>query len=202
MQERHYVLITLMMVGSRYVGFHIMNVPARNIFSTSIQILQNVDFDQNKDERSGENNASWRAYFWQSCTEFGFFQTTNQEEQTFGSSWPLEYSEKTCSDAYGADLSPKKLQQAVDQTNEEYQGFSPNVTNVVWVHGSLDPWHPLGITSDLNEASPAIFIPGASHGEDMQPSDPSDSREMRDAKKKIGELVSQWVTKSQSPWHF
>ena len=40
------------------------------------------------------------------------------------------------------------------------------------------PWHPLGITSDLNEASPAIFIPGASHGEDMQPGDPSESREM------------------------
>ena len=65
------------------------------IFTISdiIQILQNVDFDQKKDERTGENNASWRAYYWQCCTEFGFFQTTNQEEQTFGSSWPLEYGE-------------------------------------------------------------------------------------------------------------
>jgi len=50
-----------------------------------LQILQNVDFDQNEDERSGESNAIWRAYFWQSCTEFGFFQTTNQEEQTLDS---------------------------------------------------------------------------------------------------------------------
>merc|ERR1712150_69996 len=144
--------------------------------------------DKKKDERTGKTNASWRAYYWQSCTEFSFFQTTYQEEQRFGS--------------FGAYLTSKTLQQAVDEINEEYQGFSPDVTNVVWVHGSLDPWHPLGITSDLNEASPAIFIPGASHGEDMLHSDPSDSKEMRDAKKQIGELMSQWVNKSQSPLHF
>ena len=119
-------------------------------------------------------------------------QPRNQEEQTFGSSMPLEYFEKWCPDAFGADLTSRTLHQSVNKTNEEYQGFSPNVTNVVWVHVVLDPRHQLGITSDLNAASPAIS--GASHCADMLPSDPDDSQEMKEAKKRIGALVSQWVT--------
>ena len=153
-----------------------------------------MDFDQNETLISGENDATWRAWYWQCCTEFGFFATTNQEEHTFGSSMPLEYFEKWCQDAFGEDLTSRTLHQSVNKTNEEYQGFSPNVTNVVWVHGVLDPWRPLGITSDLNQASPAILIPGASHCADMLPSDPDDSQEMKEAKKRIGALVSQWVT--------
>ena len=126
-----------------------------------------------------------------------FKPTTNQEEQTFGSSLPLEYFENWCPDAFGADLTSKILHQSVIETNEEYQGLSPDVTNVVWVNGVLDPWHPLGITSDLNKASPAILIHGASHCADMLPSDPDDSQEMGEAKKRIGSLVSQWVTESR-----
>ena len=35
-----------------------------------------------------------------------------------------------------------------------------DVDNVVFVHGSLDPWHAMGRLSDLNENSPAFVING------------------------------------------
>ena len=34
---------------------------------------------------------------------------------------------------------------SIAQTNVEYGGYSPAATNVVWVHGSVDPWHAMGV---------------------------------------------------------
>ena len=45
----------------------------------------------------------------------------------------------------------------------------------------------------LNEAAPAIYITGTSHCADMYPDGPNDPQELLDAKKRIGELVAQWV---------
>ena len=45
-------------------------------------------------------------------------------------------------------------------TNTEYGGLGINVTNVVFVHGSIDPWHAMGITNSSSQSSPAIYIEG------------------------------------------
>ena len=85
------------------------------------------------------------------------------------------------------------VRRSVDQTNVEYGGFNPAETNVVWVHGSVDPWHAMGVLDTVNEAAPAIYITGTSHCADMYPDSPNDPQELLDAKKRIGELVAQWV---------
>lgn len=41
-----------------------------------------------------------------------------------------------------------------------YGGFDPAVTNVYFTHGSLDPWHRMGVLKDLNKHSPSTVIPG------------------------------------------
>merc|ERR1712227_135411 len=135
----------------------------------------------------------WRPWLWQTCTEFGWYQTTNQAEQKYGSSLPLEFFEQWCSDAFGSDITHEMLERSIAQTNVEYGGFSPAATNVVWVHGSVDPWHAMGVLDTLNEAAPAIYITGTSHCADMYPDGPNDPQELLDAKKRIGELVAQWV---------
>lgn len=48
----------------------------------------------------------------------------------------------------------------INQTNEMYGGLNPAVTNVCFTHGSLDPWHRLGVLSDLNPHSASNVIPG------------------------------------------
>lgn len=50
--------------------------------------------------------------------------------------------------------------QGVTRTNEIYGGLNPNVTRVISLHGSLDPWHALGLTKDLNPSAPVIIIEG------------------------------------------
>ena len=55
----------------------------------------------------------WRPWLWQTCTEFGWYQTTNQADQKYGSSLPLEFFEQWCSDAFGADITHETLQRSV-----------------------------------------------------------------------------------------
>ena len=48
----------------------------------------------------------------------------------------------------------------VEESNAYYGATDLDVQNVVFVHGSIDPWHAMGRLTDLNENSPAIIIPG------------------------------------------
>jgi Serine carboxypeptidase S28 len=50
----------------------------------------------------------------------------------------------------------------VAQTNLKYGGLNPNVTRVIYTHGTLDPWYLLGITENLNAETAVILIEGES----------------------------------------
>jgi len=135
----------------------------------------------------------WRQWTWQTCTEFGWYQTTNQESAVYGSSLPLDFFERWCMDAFGEDFTHEMLANNVANTNIEYGGFQPSVSNVVFVHGSIDPWHAMGVLEDLNELAPSIYIPGTSHCADMYPDSSSDPEELTAARLRIGELVNTWI---------
>lgn len=49
---------------------------------------------------------------------------------------------------------------AVSSTNTNYGGLDIEVSRVVYVHGSVDPWHALGIIKTKDNDAPAIFIKG------------------------------------------
>ena len=76
-----------------------------------------------------------------------------------------------CSDVFGPKFNADLLAQGIGRTLSEYGGLDAHVTNVVFVHGSLDPWHALGITEDLSPSAPAILIKVRSkvpsHGSDL-----------------------------------
>lgn len=52
------------------------------------------------------------------------------------------------------------LNEGIKRTNVMYGGRIPDVHNVLFVNGNLDPWHALSILDNLNDASPSIFIKG------------------------------------------
>lgn len=101
-----------------------------------------------------------RQWFYQTCTEFGFFQSSSYKPQVFGKDFPVEFFIKQCMDVFGPKYNGNFIYKAADQTNAMYGGLEIDVTNVVFVHGSIDPWHALGITKTLNQGAPAIYING------------------------------------------
>ena len=78
----------------------------------------------------------------------------------YGTSLPLEFFEQWCADAFGADMTHEMLERSIAQTNIEYGGFTPAVSNVVFVHGSVDPWHAMGVLEDLSAQATSIYITG------------------------------------------
>lgn len=104
--------------------------------------LVNVTFD---------GVASGRQWIWQSCNEFGFFQTTTaQYAHTYQASPFVAFTAldiesagaAVCRAAFGLVEPP-----ATFETNRRYGGRAMLAQNVTIVNGNLDPWHALGIVN-------------------------------------------------------
>ena len=103
----------------------------------SIAPLQNITFD-------GE--AAMRQWIWQSCNEFGFFQTTTGAAQPFAGFAIAIANAGTllCQQAYGLPgyTAPNTAWAATN-----YGGRRISATNVTIPNGSADPWHALGVVN-------------------------------------------------------
>ena len=67
-----------------------------------------------------------------------------------------------------------------------------DVSNVVFVHGSFDPWHALGITED-HGTNKAILIPGTAHCANMYPANEDDPPQLKHAREEIAKTISDWL---------
>lgn len=103
---------------------------------------------------------SGRQWTYQTCTEFGFFQSSSYIPKIFSDKFPAEFYIQQCKDIFGPRYTASFLNGAVGRTNIIYGALDIEVTNVVFVHGSVDPWHALGITVTRDHGAPAIFIKG------------------------------------------
>ncbi|XP_026315671.1 putative serine protease K12H4.7 [Hyposmocoma kahamanoa] len=140
---------------------------------------------------------NWEPYMiswmYQTCTEFGFFQTLDYNNQPFTHNLPLEYYIEICTTLFGFDFDEKRVDKGVKATNALYGGRQPNITKVVFVNGDVDPWHSLSVLKDLSDEAPAILIPNSSHCKVLHRDTEQDSNEMREARKKVKSLIKSWI---------
>lgn len=78
----------------------------------------------------------------------------------FSDKFPLGVFIQQCIDIFGDKFNATYLNNAVANTNARYGALDSNATNVLHVHGSMDPWHVLGITEEKENGPPVIFING------------------------------------------
>ena len=103
-----------------------------------------------------------------------------------------------CSDVFGPKFDLDLLKRGIELTNTEYGGLKTSVSKVVFVQGSLDPWHALGITEDLSPSAPAILIEGTAHCANLYPPAEDDPQQLKDARLAIGKLIGIWIGQSNS----
>ncbi|CAG2181294.1 unnamed protein product, partial [Oppiella nova] len=129
---------------------------------------QCIDFNYKKmisavkqtSKKSPAVSSGMRQWTYQTCTEFGYYQTTSLKDSPFGHNLPVEFFTKQCTDIFGPQITAQTIEKAVEATNFYYGGRQPNVTNVVFPNGSLDPWHALSVLQDLNNSTKAVLIEG------------------------------------------
>lgn len=93
-----------------------------------------------------------RQWIYQTCNEYGWYQTSASPDQPFGTKYPLVFFTTMCADAYGPEFTNEFIQQQIAGTNEFFGGLKPEVENVYMSHGQVDPWRAMGI-QDENQAT-------------------------------------------------
>jgi pimeloyl-ACP methyl ester carboxylesterase len=134
-----------------------------------------------------------RVWIYQTCTEFGFYQTCEQ-----GTSCPwaqgfnsLAYNLRVCEDAFG--INAADVERAIAQTNEYYGGLAPRSSRVLYPNGEVDPWRASSLLVPRGPEVPTMFVPGASHHFWTHPSAASDPPEDVQAKAAIAAYVTAWL---------
>jgi hypothetical protein len=101
--------------------------------------LTNVTFD---------GKSSMRQWIWQSCNEFGFFQTTTGPAHPFTAFDQVDVHKAgllLCQQAYGLPASYTGPDTAAANTN--YGARDMQGSNIAMVNGNMDPWHALGVVN-------------------------------------------------------
>ncbi|MEE6510930.1 hypothetical protein FKM82_031266 [Ascaphus truei] len=140
----------------------------------------------------GPASSGGRQWVYQTCTEFGFFQSTDSASQPF-SGFPLSYHVQQCSDIYDPAFNISTVTDSVQQTNEYYGGFNIKGSRIVFPNGLIDPWHALGINSDLGSDLFAIPMPDAAHCANMYPVRPEEPPILPTARRYIMALLDKWL---------
>ena len=155
-------------------------------YKNMIKELQAVDWSSSASEGG-------RQWTYQTCTEFGYYQSSDLVDQPFGHMFNLKFSTDQCSDIFGPKFSQAFIQQGVNNTNTNYGGYGLKLTKVVFPNGSIDPWHALGITKDISPDATAIYIKGTAHCANMYPASDDDLPQLTEARKNIAKLIGQWL---------
>lgn len=137
-----------------------------------------------------------RTWTYQTCNEFGYYQTANSKVQPF-SSWELYLDLSFYRDLCYDSFSQWKSDPQVDFININYGDVKVDSSNIVFVNGNIDPWHALGVTnttnSYLNDKETNIFIDGTAHCHDLYKPANSDPASLTAARETIAQLVDAWL---------
>ncbi|XP_036932963.1 thymus-specific serine protease [Acanthopagrus latus] len=135
-----------------------------------------------------------RQWTYQTCTEFGFYQTCEDATCPFSGMVTLQVHTKVCPMVFG--ISQHSLPGRIAFTNTYYGGDKPSTQRVLYVNGGIDPWKELSVvqsrTEDGEEAE-SIFIEDTAHCADMTSERVTDRRSLRKAKQEIEKHVASWL---------
>ncbi|XP_050343385.1 putative serine protease K12H4.7 [Nymphalis io] len=150
-------------------------------------------------ERYRNENSNSRAWYYQTCTEYGYYQTAPRSGTVFDQlRWlSVRFYVDLCQQAFDQRFDEAFVYDAVERVNLVFGGLQPDVNNTINIHGTVDPWHALGVHDrDLKEGSPTITVPRASHCFDMGNWRITDTIRMTNAQQAARRLVAQWLSET------
>jgi len=184
-------LDNLALINANYLAKN--NKPCMdNSYSLSIQRdYGNITVDR------GATGVGIRQWTWQTCTEFAYFQTCDPNTICpFSPLVTLESQTQYCSQLFNID--PTLVQSKVDFSNLYYGSDNPDGSRIVFVNGSIDPWHALSVLTDMANNQTAVFIPGTSHCADMGSRRASDPPALRYARQVISDTLGDWIYQART----
>ncbi|XP_038044256.1 thymus-specific serine protease-like isoform X2 [Patiria miniata] len=156
-------------------------------FKDFLKLLTDVTFDP---------GAMSRQWFYQTCTQFGYYQTCDKNTTCmFLPEVDLDYYFAWCKGGY--NIPSSDVLEQVNFTNAYYGADNPRGTRVIFVDGTIDPWHALSVLKDLPEGLKSVFMKGTSHCADMAPNDPDAPPALKAGRLEIEKIVSGWLMQAE-----
>eukprot|EP00743_Colponemidia_sp_Colp-15_P000773 GILK01000854.1.p1 GENE.GILK01000854.1~~GILK01000854.1.p1 ORF type:complete len:527 (+),score=94.26 GILK01000854.1:149-1582(+) len=140
-----------------------------------------------------------RPWFYQSCTEFGYFQTAPKENSLRSSRINLQWHVDLCTKAFKT-LSADSITALIAATNSRYGSTHIHGSNIVFSNGSLDPWKSLSITAYSDVMSKTVLpyvIQGTSHCGDLHGSTAADGESLVALRKLTAQHFALWLNKGE-----
>lgn len=153
---------------------------------------QDVTYEDFVQELRGVSAA--RSWYYQTCTEFGFYQTSSTHKSLFGSLLNLEFFVETCKRIFDNEFNFYRMLKGIRRSNILYGGLDIEVSRVVFIQGTLDPWHVLGLTKSSKVGNTVILINGTAHCANMYPPSQNDSVQLINARNEIEGLIGKWLS--------
>jgi len=145
----------------------------------------------------GTDAGNYRSWVWQTCNEFGYYQSTDSTLVTgnfTGADIPVDYYVQQCAVIYDQSLNNATVYNNIQKTNKQYLGQNGyNGTRVSLPNGTNDPWHVLGVLKATNSKNYPVLIDGTSHCADMYPAGPNDKPGLTAARQSVRSHVISWV---------
>ncbi|CEF71411.1 Peptidase S28 family-containing protein [Strongyloides ratti] len=140
---------------------------------------ETVDFYKSANYHNGGSDA--KSWLWQTCNEFGYFQSSDLGYNIFESSCNVNIFINICIDVFGPQFTRETIDQNIIRTNNFYGGNTNYYgSNVVMAYGSVDPWHALGsYTYDKSRNLISYLIDGTAHCADLYPPRDSDVPDLK-----------------------
>jgi hypothetical protein len=129
-----------------------------------------------------------RQWWWQKCTEFGYFKTSYEGTSPFFTDLPLSHFTNWCAQIFGPNV-------VLNTTaiNEEYGALNLAASRVVITQGELDPWHNLGILKNSTTTSVYSYLYQAGHCAPLHAATPFDPPTVIGAREFVGSYISAWL---------
>ncbi|XP_056140094.1 thymus-specific serine protease [Lampris incognitus] len=159
--------------------------------TSHVQSLKDLMDTSPKSARKGA-----RQWLYQTCTEFGFYQTCEDSSCPFSRMVNLQAQIKLCPTLF--NISINSLTARIAFTNQYYGADHPRThTRVLFVNGGIDPWHRLSVLQNGNVEGDkvyAIFIKDTAHCADMMTPKAADRPSLKRARQEIERHVATWLS--------
>ncbi|XP_078517215.1 thymus-specific serine protease-like [Lissotriton helveticus] len=132
-----------------------------------------------------------RQWYFQTCTEFGYYQTCEQKTCPFSQLMTLKSQVDLCSQVFG--IPADTVEASVQFTNEYYGADHPKSSRIIFVNGNIDPWSSLSVLKNQSHSELAIFINGTAHCANMGSARPMDPPSLKKAREEIALQVAEWL---------
>ena len=136
--------------------------------------------------KNGQGSRSW---YYQSCTEFGYWQTISANHPLRSSKLNIDFYKRFCADSFGEGTWPK-----VGRKNTETGGWNLKAFNLLMVNGEEDPWKWASVLKPQgNIIARVANCPDCAHCVDLYTPTSSDSNELKKIRDEQYLTIQQWI---------